>query len=612
MMYGNDSEDILMRRNIYIRVTIIVFLAVLGRFFYIQVLGGGEDYLSSRADVTRETDVIPTRGLIYDRNKVLIVDNTPAYSISVIPYELKSPEFFYKILTEQFPNDVKIITEKITNAPTQYQPIKIMNTTHAELTYFEENKLDLPGVISQVEPRREYPSGIRASLFLGYIKEIDENEIKTSGEDYYNSGDIIGKQGIERYYEKLLRGEKGLKYVLVDALGREIREIKTSNSKQSVVGYNLILTIDRDLQKKCEELLKDNTGAIVALNPQNGEMYAAVSKPDFEPTFMSSHFSQAELNQLLNDPRAPLYNRVTQSKYPPGSTFKLIGAIAALNENVITPEQTFVCTGTFRIGGKVHYCWKKEGHGRLNLIEAIEQSCNVYFYNLSQKLTFDQWSSYGKLFQFGEPTDVDIPGENGGILPDKDYMDRKYKSEGGWKEKGQMINLIIGQGDLLVTPLQMARLAGAIGTRGKLIQPHLLKYAVDPKTDSVVYVPKTTESQISSIRNDVWEAVRLGMHNVVNGSAGTARTVKHPEVLIAGKTGTSQNPQGEDHAWFIGYAPEENPVIAIAVFVENGGGGGKVAGPIAREIFKEFFRLEKLRSGKIVTESSDIQKQNGK
>ena len=237
----------------------------------------------------------------------------------------------------------------------------------------------------------------------------------------------------------------------------------------------------------------------------------------------------------------------------------------------------------------------------LDLIGAIEQSCNVYFYNVSQMLGIDTWSRYGKLFKFGELTGLDFPEEKPGLLPTKEYMDQKYKDE-GWIEKGQMANLIIGQGDLLATPLQMARFAAVLGTRGKFIQPHFLKEVVNSRTDSTIFIPGIKQTRITTIKDEVWEAVRRGMHNVVNGEHGTARSVQHPEIIIAGKTGTSENPHGLDHAWFIGYAPEENPTIALVVFVENGGGGARIAAPIAREIFREYFRLQKIQSNVLLSE----------
>ena len=595
-MTDEEREQLYQRGIIFVLTTVIIFVVILGRFFYIQILGSEEHYFRSEANRTREIEIVPTRGLIYDRNHVLLVDNVPAYSVSVIPYELENKDFLFKLIAEHFSSEFQSVQKKLASAPTRYQPVKILRTDHAGLTYFEENRLDLPGVISQVEPQRYYPSDIRASHFLGYIKEIDEDEFEEFGKEYYKSGDIVGKKGIEKYYDSLLRGEKGYKFMEVDALGREIDEIITPNTTPPVPGNDLILTLYKDLQKLCEDLLGDSLGAIIALNPQNGEIYAAVSRPDIDPIFMSSHFTQEEFDLLRNDPDTPLFNRVSQGEFPPGSSLKIIGALAAINEGILSADQTYTCNGYFRLGNKIHECWKKEGHGTLNMVEAIEQSCNVYFYHLSQEIGLDTWLRYSRLFEFGKSTGLDLPAEENGNLPTKEYLDAKYKYD--WTEKGQMAIMIIGQGDILTTPVQMARFAAAIGTKGKLIQPHFLKAAVDSKTDSIIYEPETVETQITEISDETWEVVRQGMHNVVNGENGTAKSVRHPEVSIAGKTGTAENPHGQDHAWFIGYAPEDNPTIALAVFVENGGGGARVAAPIAREIFKKYFSLQKIHKDK--------------
>ncbi|MCH8285411.1 penicillin-binding protein 2 [candidate division KSB1 bacterium] len=600
-MNEETPDQLSQRSQSFTLATAFIFLVILSRFFYIQILGSEEHYLRSEANRTRPVEEIPTRGLIFDRNNVLLVDNVPAYSIYVFPYELKDIDYLYELIGQKFHEDLENVKEKIKNAKTRYQPVKILSgLSHSDIVFFVENKLNLPGVMTQVEPKRYYPSGIKAPHFLGYIKEIDEDEIERSVNNFYKSGDLVGKQGLEKYYEEYLRGEKGYKFLEVDAFGREVGEIITANTKQAQSGKNLVLTLDRDLQKLSEDLLGDSLGAVIVINPQNGEIYVAVSKPDYEPDFMSSRFTQEEYNLLLLDPAAPFYNRVSQSVFPPGSTYKLIGAITALNENILEADQKFTCTGSWRLGNKTHYCWRRAGHGTLTIAQAIEQSCNIYFYNLSQKLTFDIFASYGEKFLFGTSPGLDIPGEqqNPGILPTSEYMDNKYKND--WNEKGMMAIQIIGQGDLLVTPLQMARFAGAIGTRGKMVTPRFLREVVDSKTNEVLFRSQENVVQIEGIKDEVWDLVREGMRNVVNGERGTARTVRHKEVVIAGKTGTSEN-NGQDHAWFIGYAPEENPTIALAVFVENGGGGGRVAAPIAREIFKEYFRLQKTRKNTLLS-----------
>jgi len=315
-MNEETSEQMSQRSLSVTLATAFIFLVILSKFFFIQILGSEEHYLRSEANRTRPIEVIPTRGLMFDRNNVLLVDNIPAYSIYVFPYELKDIDYLYELIEKNSPEDLARVKEKLKNAKTRYQPVKILSgLSHSDISYFVENKLNLPGVMSQVEPKRFYPSGIKAPHFLGYIKEIDEDEIVNAEDNFYKSGDLIGKQGLEKYYEKYLRGDKGFKFLEVDAFGREVGEIITPNTKQAQSGKNLILTLDRDLQKLSEDLLGDSLGAVIVLNPQNGEVYVAVSKPDYEPDFMSTHFTQEQYNRFLLDPAAPLYNRVAQSVF---------------------------------------------------------------------------------------------------------------------------------------------------------------------------------------------------------------------------------------------------------------------------------------------------------
>ncbi|MFC1477672.1 penicillin-binding protein 2 [candidate division KSB1 bacterium] len=588
------QEDIIDRRKILVYLIItVVFFSILFRFFFVQILNREEYYVQAEENRIRPVVVSPIRGLILDRQKRLIVDSVPAYSISVIPYEIIESGYFYDFVEVNFSQDLPLIKRRLDSAPTPYQAVKIKQVDYNELTIFEENLADLPGVMPTIEPQRSYPSGVRISHFLGYIKEINEEEIQSSQDKYYRRGDILGKKGLEKQYEEKLRGEKGSSFYEVDVNGQVVREIVTEDTKPPVHGMNLVLTLDLDLQRLAEDLMTEHKGAVVALNPQNGEIYTAVSRPDYDPMILSGFTSQAEYDSLLLNPMTPLFNRASQSAQPPGSTFKLIGAITALNDDIAPVEREYSCGGYLSVGRQPKYCWKLEGHGTLNMIEAIEQSCNVYFYNLSKesRFTIDRWSYYASLFGFGQKTGLDIPEDYPGILPTKEVMDEKV-GEGAWQMWGTMVNLVIGQGELLTTPVQMARFAAAIGTRGKLVEPHFLNYVVEAYTDSVIEIPEYNTEYITEIRDDVWDVIREGMRRVVNGDNGTAKSVRMPDVVVAGKTGTAQNP-GDDHAWFIGYAPEENPTIAIVVFIENGGGGGRVAAPVAGSIFREYFRLKR-------------------
>ncbi|MFC1564077.1 penicillin-binding protein 2 [candidate division KSB1 bacterium] len=607
-MLKNERGQFEQRKKVYVLLMSLVFIVLFYRFFSIQIIGSEEYAIKSDMNRIRERILTPIRGQIYDRNNILLVDNVPAYSISVIPYELKNKEILYSFIGDHFPEELENVKQKLSDA-TEYRPVKILRVDLNGLALFEENKLEMPGIFSQIEPQRDYPSGISASHFFGYIKEIDEDEIGILGKDYYRSGDIIGKDGLEKQYENYLRGEKGLMYLEVDALGQEMGEIITNNSTNSVPGKNLILTFDRDLQATAEQALEGKRGAIIALDPNTGEILTAVSKPDYEPFFMNKRLTPEEWNAMLQDTTDPLANRATQGFFPPGSTFKLVAAIAALNDSIITPDKRYYCPGYTTIGTRVARCHRASGHGNLNLIEAIEQSCNVYFYNLAKNdIDIDVWSKYAKMFKFGEKTGLDTPEEKSGVLPDRAFLDEHF-GKGQWT-KGYEVNQVIGQGDVITTPLQMARFVGIIATKGKIVTPHFLKSVHDVQTDSMIYEYNIETEQIEIIREDVWNTVRQGMYDVVHGDGGTAKRVRAVGVPVGGKTGTAQTGteqiKREDHAWFIAFAPFDDPEIAICVFVENGGGGSANAAPVATAVLKKYFDLKKERQKVIL--SADIEK----
>jgi penicillin-binding protein 2 len=570
----------------------LLFLILICKFFNLQIICN-KIYLSrSEQNRIREVIVEPARGLIYDRNGYLMVDNRPSFSVSVIPYEVgKSKTVIPFFINNNFLKP-EVIENKIKKAGLRFDPIKLISQIDFEgISIFEENKLDLPGVLYQSEPKRYYPEGLRASHILGYIGEINEKEIEQSGKDYYKSGDIIGKEGLEKEYEGVLRGRKGYKYVQVDALGREIEcNIPKREDVPPIQGENLYLTIDYSLQKYSEELLEGQNGSIVILNARNGEVLTLISKPDYDSNIFSKRLTPEEWKKFSDDPAHILMNRATDGEYSPGSTYKLILAIAALNENIITPSWSRTCPGYFRLGRRVFSCFRNNAHGNLNLLQAIERSCNVYFYQLGLLVGIDVWERYAKLFKFGQMSGIDLPEEKSGNVPDRKYMDNTY-GEGGWT-KGNMVNLSIGQGDLTVTPLQMAVFAMTIGNEGVCFKPHLVRYVEDNQTGVKITVEIKSDT-ISEVSQQVFKIVKEGMYMVVNGDNGTGRGAKIQGLDIAGKTGTAQNPHGKDHAWFIGFAPAQNPEIAFCVLIENGGVGGSVAAPIARKLLSHFFNKNK-------------------
>jgi penicillin-binding protein 2 len=381
-----------------------------------------------------------------------------------------------------------------------------------------------------------------------------------------------------------MRGEKGFKFVKVDAAGRIVDQVSTQKSTLPTPGKHLYLTIDLRLQLYADSLMEGKRGALIAIDTRNGGILTLLSKPDYDVSKLSGVISSNIWNKLLNDPHHPLYDRACQSGYPPGSTYKLVAAIAALNENIIKPSRKSNCPGYFVIGRKTIHCWKAEGHGILDLEGAIKNSCNVYFYQIGLLIGLDIWNQYSNFFHFGQKTGIELTNENPGLIPSLDYYNRVY-GEGKWT-KGMLANLAIGQGEVLVTPLQMAQFTSVLANRGKLYSPHLELEMVDPLTKDTDPYSKSPVS-IQGIKNEVYDVILEGMREVVDGGTGGWASIYG--IPSAGKTGTAQNPHGEDHAWYIGFAPFDDPEIALCVLVENGGSGGGVSAPIAGRFLKRYF-----------------------
>lgn len=576
------------KQYLYSILVVILFSVLITRFFYLQIYKRTMYFEASERNRIREVVIEPTRGLIIDRKGEVLVDNRPSYSVYAIPFEVKKADSVLilagKIL-DMKPAEIKsIIRREVTGI---FTPVKLKRQIDFE-TYvrIEEQKLDLPGIIYQSEPRRYYPSGVRAPHVFGYLGEINKNELKNPEYQGFRLGDIVGKKGLERVYEKDLRGLRGYEYFEVDAYGREIEKLKDKPEIPSFPGQNVHLTMDADLQRMLEARLDSLRGGAVVVDCRTGGILALVSKPDYDPDIFTKPVPADLWRSMLNDPTKPLYDRMVQSLYPPGSTFKVVLAAAALETGSIQPSWKNFCPGYLYYGKKSFDCWKKGGHGELDLLGAIEQSCNVYFYKLGLRVGLDTWAKFSQLFLFGQPTGIDLIDEKPGIVPDRAYHDRVFGKD-RWS-KGLMLNLAIGQGDLLVTPLQMARLAMIIANEGIYYPFHLLNYMEDPIEGTRKWA-QIDSIKISGVSQETYKLIKQGMFRVVNSASGTARAASYRDILVAGKTGTAQNPHGEDHAWFIGYAPVDAPQIAFCILIENGGSGARIAAPIAREIIKTYF-----------------------
>jgi len=577
-MFGSNRK-----KQFFSALIVGMFLLFIGRLYQLQFISGEEYRKKSEENSIKKIVREPTRGAMYDRNLKVVVDSRPSYTLTITPgeFNMRTLPFLAKMLDL----DTNFVKERLSTGKTYslFMPVKIKHDLDFRaVSFIEENQIKLPGVDYQVESKRCYLTEARMSHLLGYVKEVSEKQIAALG-GYYRPGDLIGHIGLEANYESILRGEKGYEFLLVNSRGKVISALNNGRSDLAPVdGWELYLSLDSDLQAYAEKLLEGKNGAIVALDPNNGELLAMVSKPDYDLSYFSGSTPANVWNRLNTDEGRPLFNRATLSKYPPGSTFKMVLASAALQEGIIDEYRTLYCPGSFTFGDRVFQC--HGAHGAVNVMRAIEVSCNVFFYQLMLKVGLENWTKYGKLYGFGEKTGFDILEESPGLLPSEEYFDRVYGKH-KWT-KGFLVSLAIGQGELGVTPLQMVCYTMALANYGEYHQPHTVRYMHNSFTgqnDTVRY--KTRHLPIS---REVFDKVRTGMYLVVNGTGGTGRSAQLRDVQVAGKTGTAQNPHGESHSWFIAFAPYTHPKIAIAVLVENAGAGGSVAAPIAAAVIEKY------------------------
>ena len=571
------------RRYIFFWIIAAVFSVFLGRLVQLQVLYQEEYGKKSEENSIRPIAHDPIRGYIFDRKGVLIVDNRPSYTVSVTPAEFHESEIPY--LASILELDTAFIRERVKKGTiyNRFAPTKVKRDIDFKtLSLLEENREKLPGVDYQIESKRYYPTTAKASHLFGYTKEVSDRLVQEDP-DQYRPGDLIGATGLEAKYELYLRGRKGFDFITVNAKGEMLGAYNDGKSNIAIKeGDDLFLAIDAGVQALAESLLTDKRGAVVAIDPTNGGVIALASKPDYDLTSFGGVTPPGVWNALNTDPLKPMFNRATMTRYQPGSTYKMLLALAALQEGVIPTTWAVNCTGGYRFGTRVFK--DLHVHGFTGMVESIQRSCNVYYYQLMLKTGFERWTEYGRQFGFGTPTGIDIGEENSGLLPSEEYYNRVY-GKGRWTQ-GYLVSLGIGQGELGVSPLQMACYAMALANKGEYFRPHVVDKIRIKETKELQQVP--VESRTIQINDNYWNIVRDGMYRCVNTAGGTAGLAKVPGIDVAGKTGTAQNPHGKDHAWFIGYAPAENPKIAICVLVENAGFGGVFAAPIAGMCIEQY------------------------
>lgn len=553
-----------------------LFLILLINLMRMQFIQYDEYKLKSERNRIRPMQLEAPRGVVFDRLGRELATNILSFDCYVVPQTKEVLDHLFtqvsKIVNEK-PSVLKARYEK--GKMGRYRAVMIAEDIGKEAAIqLEELSDGLNGLFVKTKPVRTYPYEAHAAHVTGYVGAIGPEEFtKTKGLGYKRT-DRMGRAGMELAYDSYVRGEHGAVQFEVDSRGRLIRVLSI---KERVQGKSMELTLDAEIQLVASEAMGQKRGALVLMELNRGGILALVSKPDYDPNiFVQSKKSHNAIQQVLSDGKRPLINRVVSGEFPPGSTFKPVSSIAGLRAGKVDQNSHFFCPGTFSLGGFKFACWNREGHGSQNLVEALQHSCNVFFYHLGISVGIDRLSKEAKLFGLGELTGIDLYGESAGLVPEKSWKERVLKQK--WYA-GETVNMVIGQGYLLATPLQMVRVTGAIATSGKLFTPHLVNRIED------VYVGPKKYEQISLQKNWV-DLVRKGLSEVVQSSTGTGRLAVSNLISIAGKTGTAQASGGEDHAWFIGYAPSENPQVAIAIIMEHGGHGGGVAAPIAKQVFE--------------------------
>ena len=589
------------RENMESKQRILLFSFVVGAIFFFLVLRlwhlqilNAESYLSqSENNRLRFVPEAASRGAIMDRNGTVLTSNRPSFSLAVVPQEVKDRDALVNQLASMLRLDrIELLErwEKGKGRARYYPVVLASNLSRDQLEILEENRLHLPGVEIEMKPVREYSSGILAAHLLGYIGEVSEDELNRKGYEGYNPGDYIGKNGIERSWENELHGNDGGRQLEVDARGRILRTISET---YPTVGNSVVLTIDANLQKLSEQAFGDQAGAAVAMDVNSGEILAFVSNPGFDPSLFSGKLPTDIWKEYLSDKRHPLENKALTGQYPPGSIFKIITALAGLENGKIDEKTAVTCTGVFEVGFSKFKCWNRHGHGYTSLKKSLRESCDVYYYQLGEQLGVDAIAATAKKFRLGESMGVGLIHEKDGLIPTSAWKQKRFGKR--WYH-GETIPVAIGQGYVLMTPIQMASMIATVANDGKVYRPYLVKRIVDTDGKTLKeFKPEFLGT--TGISADKFRLIKQGLFAVVNEPGGTGGMARIYDMRVAGKTGSSQvvklreskrtTPwQFRDHALFVAFAPYEKPEIAVSVVVEHGEHGGSAAAPIVAKILK--------------------------
>lgn len=591
-----DLSLIVRRAQKTLIVFIVLFIFIVLYFWKIQVLDHKKYWEKSEANRIREVIISPQRGLIRARDRTILARNIGSYKVSIIRENCEDFEDSLQKIAVLLDLEIEELRDRIDKYKTlpSFRPIIIKdNLTLPEVSRVEARRLEMPELLIQAEPKRDYPYGTFASHVLGYLQEISPEELKTEAYEQRRPGDLVGKTGIEKQYEDRLLGTEGQLLEIVNSMGRVMGKV---SEEKPISGETVWLTLDMDLQQTAEEILEGREGAVIVMDPKSGGILAWASYPNFDPNKFINRFTPEEWIDLRDNPDYPLQNRVIRGLYAPGSVFKLTMGLAALQSKTITERTSFQCNGIVQIYGQPRHCWYELGHGRMNLISAIKNSCNVFFYQTGRLMEIDTIAYYGKMLGLGKKTGIDIPGELEGLVPTTEW--KKTARDEPWYP-GETISVAIGQGPMIVTPLQVAVHTAIIANRGKKVFPYLIDNR-SRGVEGIVGNRRPSSNPRVSIDEAHFEKVIQGAWLAVN-DGGTAAAARVSGFDVCGKTGSTQlvgreemkrraelNIESKTHSWFTGFAPKDNPRVVVTILIEYGGGGGATAAPLSKKLFEIF------------------------
>lgn len=581
------------------RINVVAYAIGLGllilllRFGYLQLVESGRFRAAAEEHAIRLYPLAAPRGVIVDRRGDVLATSKPSFRASLVPRQLPEDEAAREAAVAAYVATLELdadwLSGRLAEAwETPMTPIRLAGgVTTAEVARLEERRQSLPGLLIEEEPLRVYPHGDLAAHLLGYIGEVSLAELNEFGGSY-EPGDLVGKTGLEASAERWLKGANGGLEVEVDALGRQIA---IRGRREPREGHRVVLTLDRRLQARAEELLGDRGGAVIAMEAKTGEILAMAVNPRFDPNwFASGRITSARWLELVSNPATPLQNRAIQALYSPGSIFKIVTAAAGLETGAMTEDRTHECGGTFWIKTWSYRCWVDPGsHGWMTVEQALVHSCDIFFYKAGLALTVDAIAKYAEAFGFGDPTGIDLPGEKGGHVPTRAWKERLFHMP--WFP-GNTVQFSIGQGYLISTPLQLVQLMNLAALEGRCYRPHLLK-RVEDERGRAVFATVPQVSRRVAIAPSTWQLIKRGLWGCVNFRSGTGYRAHVEGLTVAGKTSTIQNPHGEDHAAFAAYAPAEDPEIIVATFIEHGLAGGVIGALITRSVLETWHELKR-------------------